>query len=243
MSLLSGLESNEVVSELKDSLGTSFLVNSGLQNMIIDMAYLDKSAGGALSLNLHFKNNSALIRQTLWVTSGDKKGNKSTYKDKSGKLQYLPGYNQAEAISLLTLGKKFSTLDHEDKVIKRWDVTLKKEIPQTTKVITELLNQPITVGFIKVVEDKTIKDNNGNYVASGETREVNEINKLFRAADGLTLSEVRSGVTTAEFKDKWADKWEGEVKNRAKGNNNNSGVVNGVPSANLSNNNNNNLFS
>lgn len=154
MSMLSGLKSSENIEDEKDSIGSSFLVESGLHNMIIDMAYLEKSSGGALAVNLHFKGENSFVRQVIYVTSGDAKGNKSTYQDKEGKVKYLPGYNQVNALTLLTLGKDISSLDHEEKIIKRWDQQLKKEVPQKTNVIIDLINSLLLLVLSKSLKIK-----------------------------------------------------------------------------------------
>lgn len=52
---------------------------------------------------------------------------------------------------------------------------------------------------------------------SGETRDINEINKFFRADDGLTVPEIEAQVTEAKFKNDWENKFAGKTINRAKG--------------------------
>lgn len=217
MSLLAGLQHDANNEEEKDTLGGTFLVDSGVHNMIVEMAYVDKSAGGAMSVNLHLKNptNNALVRGSIWITSGDAKGNKNTYQDKEGKTHNLPGYNLANSLTQVVLGQNLNQLTTEEKVIKRWDRDAKEELPQKTNVIMALVGQPVRAGIIRQIVDKNVKNGAGQYVPSGETREENEIDKFFRASDGLTQSEIKSGITTPEFLNQWSEKHTGNTRNKA----------------------------
>ena len=79
MSLKNLTTSSDIAPE-KDSIGSSRVKESGLYEVVISAAYLGKSEGGALSLNLVLKTeDDSEIKQTLWMTSGDKKGNKNYY--------------------------------------------------------------------------------------------------------------------------------------------------------------------
>ena len=74
----------------KDVLaGGGFTKPTGVYDMIVDTAYMGKSQKGAVSLNLILKSaqsgDNTTFRQTLWVASGDAKGNKNYYVDKNNK--------------------------------------------------------------------------------------------------------------------------------------------------------------
>ena len=214
---MDGLKKDDSIQGASDSLGGVYTVDSGVYLSTIDMAYLDKSKGGALGLYLHLKlNTGAIIKNTLWVTSGDAKGNKPYYVTKKGDKAYLPGFNQAHALAGLTVGKEFSDLEPETKQVLVYNYDAKKDIPTKVDALTELIGKQIKVGLIKQIVDKNIQNDSGVYVPSGETREENEIDKLFNAETDQTIIEMK-GDSAADLMPKWKDKWTGEVKNKAKG--------------------------
>lgn len=215
--MLDNLRTDSTVENEEDFLGGGIL-DSNLYDFVVNMAYFDVSKGGANSLNLELKTaKGQTMRTTLWITSGTAKGCKNYYEDKNGKRRYLPGFNQANAICMLGINKEISNVAPEKKVIKVYDFDAKKEVPQEKDVIMELIGAEITCGVIKQVVDKNVKNASGDYVASGETREENEIDKVFRTSDGFTVAELRAKETVAAFKDKWEAKHAGVTRNRAKG--------------------------
>lgn len=216
MSLLSGLTTDTSIADEKDSVGGGYApLDSGLYPATISLAYVSKSSGGAIGLNLVLTTEAGKdIRQTLWMTSGTAKGCKNYYEDKAGDKQYLPGFLHANALALLTVGKEIGQLDTEKKVINLYSAEAKAEVPTPVDMLTDLLGQEILVGLIKQVVDKNVKTDAG-YVPSGETREENEIDKFFRASDRKTTAEIRAQASEAVFVETWAKKWNGEVKNKA----------------------------
>lgn len=218
MSFLDNLKTDTAVEDSGDSLGGSKVLDSGLYESTIALAYYKESQGGALSLNVDLTgSNGESFRQTFWVTSGKAKGQKNYYEGKDGKKRYLPGFNAANHLCLLTVGKEISDLEPEAKVIKLYDPAQSKEVPTEVKVITDLIGTQIIAGVIKQIVDKNVKDSSGAYVASGETREENEVDKFFRASDRLTVSEIKAEQTEADFIYKWEEKNKGVVRNKAKG--------------------------
>jgi len=215
MSLLSALATDESIATEKDSVGGSRVRESGLYPMTVAMAYLGKSSGGALSLNLTLKDGNGEVKQTFWMTSGTAKGCKNYYEDKQGAKQYLPGFLHANALALLTVGKEISQLDTETKVVNVYSPEAKAEVPTKVEVIMDLLNQEVLVGLIKQTVDKNIKDGAGNYVPSGETREENEVDKIFRAKDRMTTAEIRAQAPEATFVNIWDQKWTGKTKDKS----------------------------
>jgi len=226
MSLLKALASNdETIKQETDSVGGGGVVDSGAYLSEITLAYMILSAGEATGLVLHAKTDTGRdLRQTLWVTSGKEKGKKTFYVDKNGEKHFLPGYNMANSICLLTVGKEIFELDTEDKVVNVYSSTAKAEVPTKVPMIMELLGKKIYLGMIKQVVDKTVKDGNGVYVPNGETREENELDKTFRAEDKLTTTEIRAAATEPAFYDTWTKKWVGQVKQKAKGASGTSGA-------------------
>lgn len=219
MSLLANLSSDSTIADEKDSIGGTGPLNSGLYGCTVAMAYITKSSGGAMGLVLNLKtSDNKDLRQTLWMTSGTAKGCKNYYEDKNGEKHYLPGFVHANALCLLTVGKEISQLDTETKVLNIYSPEAKAEVPTKVEVLMDLLNQEIIVGVIKQTVDKTKKnDATGQYEATGETREENEIDKFFRAKDRMTTAEIRAQAEEATFINSWDQKWTGKVKDRAKG--------------------------
>ena len=218
MSLLANLATNETINNERDSIGGSGPLDSGLYMLKIALAYINKAASGALGLVLQFKTeDNKDVRQTLWMSSGTAKGCKNYYEDKKGEKQYLPGFIHANAICLLTVGKEISAMETETKVINLYSAEAKAEVPTKVEMVMDLIGQEVLAGIIKQTVDKTVKNEAGVYVATGETRDENEIDKIFRAKDRMTTAEIRSQATEATFADSWEQKWTGKVKDRAKG--------------------------
>jgi len=219
MSIFSSLKPATDVKDDGDSLGMgSYILDSGLYQVTVDLVYASVSTGGALGMNCVFKTKDGReIRQTFWVQSGDAKGNKTYYADKDGVKHNLPDLNHANALSQLTLGVDAHVLKDEEKVINIWNRDAKAEVPTKVKVAIELLGKQITLGLIKQTVDKNVKDDNGKYVPSGETRDENEIDKFFHADSNLTVSEIKAGESTAKFIHAWKKKNDGQTRMKATG--------------------------
>lgn len=219
MSLLSALATDSSITAEKDSAGgNGGPLESGLYNCTVNMAYLNKSAGGALGLVVNLKTpDNREVRQTLWMTSGTAKGGTNYYTDKNGEKQFLPGFNHANGLCLLSVGKEISAMDTETKVVKIWSSEAKAEVPTKVEVLTDLLGQEILVGLLKQKVDKTVKSDSGTYVPTGEFREENEIDKLFRAKDRMTTAEIRAKAEEASFAFTWETKNAGKTKDKSKG--------------------------
>jgi hypothetical protein len=217
MSLLANLSTDDSVTEEKDSVGSSGPLDSGLYKSTVALAYVTKSAGGAMGLVLNLKTEAGReIRQTLWMTSGTAKGGKNYY-EKDGEKFYLPGFNHANSLALLTCGKEISQLDTETKVVNVYSAEAKSEVPTKVEMLMDLLGKEIIVGVLRQTVDKTKKNDAGVYEPTGETRDENEIDKLFRAKDRMTTAEIRAQAESATFIDTWDAKHSGTVKMKAKG--------------------------
>jgi hypothetical protein len=219
MSILASLSTDASIADEKDSVGSGGPLDSGLYNAKVALAYITKSAGGAIGLVINLKTDTNReIRQTLWMTSGTAKGGKNYYENKNGEKQYLPGFLHANSLSLLTVGKEICGLDTETKVVNVYSVEAKAEVPTKVEMLMDLIGQEVIVGLIKQTVDKTKKNElTGIYEPTGETRDENEIDKLFRAKDRMTTAEIRAQAEAASFIDTWNAKFTGTVKNKAKG--------------------------
>lgn len=214
MGILKQFQQANDVQEDKDVLGGGgFLVESGADTYNIDLAFVGKSADGASFMTLHLGKGKTNIRETIYFTT--RTG--LTYFEKDGNKQNLPNFSLINSLTNVTLGKQLHELDTEQKMVKLYNFEQKKEIPTVVEMVSELMGQSVTVGVLKSIVDKTAKDGNGKYVPTGETKEINEIDKFFRASDGLTSTEIKSGIKEAVFLPAWKEKNTGVTRNKAKG--------------------------
>lgn len=232
MSLLKALRSDDSIAAEKDSIGGNAALESGLYPLNVALAYLETATTGAMALVLSLKTQTgSTIRQKLWMVSGKDKGNKNYYEDKDGAKHYLPGFNLANSLALLTVGKELSELDTEEKVINVYSSAAKAEVPTKVAMVTALLGQDILAGVLKQTVDKTQKNDAGVYIPTGDTRDENEIDKFFRARDRMTTAEIRAEATEAAFADAWEGKNTGVTRNKAKGAGSGNAGTAGAPRA------------
>lgn len=234
--MLNTLTTDDNIAGERDVLGGSRLLDTDAYRLKVEYAYVSTSESGALGLFVAFKgNNGEQLRSTQWMTSGTAKGRKNTY-EKDGKSYYLPGFMMADTLAMLTTGKPINQLATEEKVIKLYNKDAKAEVPTKVQMVTEMLGQEVMVGVIKQTVDKTTKDvATGEYVATGETRDENEIDKLFCAKEthlNMTVTEIKAQATEAVFFNQWLEANKGKVKNKVKGANGTAGAPkSGAPAA------------
>lgn len=209
MNMLANLTYDENISHETDSTGGYFVFDSDLYAATVKCAYLQKAKSGALGLHLVFNINDNEYKETLYVSN---RNGENFYKDKQGNKHYLIGFNHADALAAFTCKKPLSALETENKVVKLYNYETKSEVPTEVPMITEMLGKPVKLGIIKKKEFKQAKDSDGNYVDTDETREINNIDKVFRDSDNKTTAELRAKVGEAEFYKNWLSKWQGVVK-------------------------------
>jgi hypothetical protein len=216
MSILAGLEVDKEIKDDGDSLGGQFgPVESGLYKLTINSAYITVTDKQSIGVVVECKTKDGVtVRETFWVQSGKEKGCKTYFVTKAGDKQNLPGFNQANALCLLTVGKELSKLETEEKIIDLYNYTAKAQVPTKVDMITDLVGKEVVAGIIKRTVNKRKQNAEGKYVSIKETRQENEFNKFFRAKDNLTVTEIKAGVTEAEFYKKWAAKWNGVTQDR-----------------------------
>jgi len=213
MTALSSLKTDASIADETDVLGGGGPLDSDAYRTKITMAYLSKSQGGALSLVLHLATETgSTIRQTLWMTSGDAKGNKNFYSTKTGEKKYLPGFNLANSLALLTVAKEISEIEPQQKVINVYNYDTKADIATEMPVLVDLIDQEIVAGTMRQVVDKQAKGDDGAYHPTGETREENEVVKFFRARDLMTVTEIRAQAEAPEFYNSWVAKYKGVTR-------------------------------
>lgn len=220
-----GLEQSE------DRVGGSFgTVETDYYGALIKNAYVTKSDSGAMAMNYEFLlDGNKVLRQQIYFTN--KKGENwfPNKEDKTKKVP-LPGFTTVDDICLCTVGKELYEIEPEDKMVNIYNHDLKKEVPTNVPVLVELLGQRVGLGVLKVLENKNAKDSAGNYVPTAETREINEIDKVFHEETGMTTVEARNGVETAAFKDGWIERNKGKLRDKRKVKDGQAGAT-GAPQA------------
>jgi hypothetical protein len=220
MSLLKNLKSDSSIAGEKDVLGGSGVFDSNYYNFTVTMAYLQESSGGALGLFLTLKDKASgkELRNTQYLTGGRDKGQKNYYEDKQGEKQYLPGFLIGNSLAMLTTGHEISDLNTEEKTISIYNFDAKAEVPTKVPVLMDLLGKDINAGILRVTEDKTKKGDDGVYRPTGETRDVNEIDKFFCAKEGkehYTTAELIAKAEAPEFYKAWTEKNAGKTRVKA----------------------------
>ena len=188
--------------------GSGFTVDTGLLPMIIDVAYMDKSASGAEAMKLHLAmadGSPQTIRSAFWVASGDAKGNQTFYTTKNGKTRDLPGFIQATQVAEIACGQPLHDLVEEEKVIKLWNGATGDEENTKIRSLRDLIGKPILVGVLKVRDNKVTKTNQG-YEKNSEERFFNEVDKVFYP-NGLSITEQNAGEVNPAFKTRWEERY------------------------------------
>lgn len=211
-----------------DNLGGSKFdaLDSGLYLLTVKLAYGSMSAGKARALNLLMETEDGKeLKAQLWLTSSEAKGGQNFYTaqdpktGKPGLKKYLPGFELANHLCLMTVNCEISQARVEKKVINLYDYSARQEVPTEVQMVTDLLGKKVYAGVIKELVNKRVKDpNTGEYVDSKETREQNDIDKFFHYPKGLTVTEAEAKLTEPAFKNRWVEKWTGQVKDRTSSN-------------------------
>lgn len=204
-----GLEQNQ------DRLGGSYILDTGAYDATVKVAYAIESANGAKGVSLIADINGREYRETVYVTNRQGENFFLNRDDKSKKVP-LPGFTTIEDICLCTTEKPLSEQMIEEKMVNVYDFDAKKEVPKSVPVLTDLIGQQVTLGIIRVLENKSAKDGNGNYQPIPETREVNNIDKVFHTPTKMTMVEATNGKTEGEFFPKWVERNEGNTQDKRK---------------------------
>lgn len=241
MNMLASLqiEDGVVVEAEQDRVGGSRTMDSDIYTFIIEVAFTDTSkvkntngveSGGARFVTLHLKDKKTgtSFKPTVYVTGGKDKGCKPYYTkkdDATGKeTNYpLPGFSVANGICELTTGVPLAAQELEEKVVKIYDFDAKTEKPTKVQALVGLSGKEVKLGVLRITEDKNKSDGNGGYAATGETRDINEIDKVFCARedyDNMTQTEIKDKKTDdtieAVFYKTWLEANQGKTRNKSK---------------------------
>lgn len=202
------------IEQAKDSLGESKFapLDSGVYETKIKLAYAGKSEGGASSVTFIFDLGTREYTETLYVTNR----NGVNYYEKDGKKFPLPGFTTVDDLCLVASGAPLAEQETEEKVIQSYDFEAKKDMPKRVPVLMALLNKPVTIAIKKTLVNKKTKDANGNYVDIADSREENNIAKVFHTETRLTVLETQNNATEAVFHDAWAEKNTGKTADKRK---------------------------
>lgn len=226
-------EKTQNVEAAKDSLGGGNFgaKESDIYTGKVKVAYVGKADSQADWMQIiveDLKNSDGLsageFRAQVYFTSGKDKGNKPTY-EKNGKEYFLPGYTVINDMMLMATGKELSASDFEEKIVKVYDFDQKAEVNKSVMVPVELIGQEIMFALEKIVEPKQSKGDDGKYHDNGETREVNEIQKLFHPELLVTVIEAQEAEKAekdltpelAVFHAAWLEKNKGKTRDKTKG--------------------------
>lgn len=210
---LFGKLSNEGLEESQDRLGGFSPYDSGIYTGKIKAFYAGASAQGAQFVAIIAELAGKEYRETFYVTN--KKGeNFFLNKDDKTKKVPLPGFTIVDDICLITTGKPLSEQETEDKMISLYNFDTKKEEPKSVPMLTEVIGKEISLGILKILENKSKDDGTGNYVTTADTREVNNVDKVFHPEMKLTVAEARNGAEEAKFWDAWDNKNKGQTRDK-----------------------------
>lgn len=210
--------------------GGGFTRETDIYPMTIAMAYAGKSDGGAQNVTFVFDDGKE-FRSTVYVTN---RNGQNFYHPKKGKTQdrdttkkqTLPGYELVNEICLIATDKPLNEQESEEKIVKIYDAKEGKELPKAVQVLTGLLGKQVSLAIYKQLENKT-ELQNGTYVDIADTRDTNNIEKVFHPEYKVTVKEaalaeaVKDGVMVdgkgnpvGGFYDKWLEAHKGKTKDK-----------------------------
>lgn len=216
MSNLFGDMSTEGFEEAEDRLGGFQLFETDAYDAVVKAFYAGKAdaPSKAQSITLIADIGGKEYRERFWITSKEGKNYFLNKNDQTKKVA-LPGYQTVDDICFATTGKGLNELSFEDKVINVYNAEQKKEVPTNVKMGMAVIGQPVTLGIQKVLVNKQVKDSNGVYQDTAESREENQLHKVFHTATKMTIVEAKAGKP-AEFYEAWVKKNKGQTNDRRK---------------------------
>ena len=233
MSNLFGNLKTDGLEAVTDRVGGDFSFDTDVYKAKVKVAYLGKSAKGANFLGLTFlMPDGREYNEDVYFTN--KEGDNFYVVKKDGKptdkKAPLPGFTLVNDLLLVTTGKQLSELtsdDVEERVIKLYDRTEKKEMPTKVNMVAILLNTEVGIAVQKSEETQMEKDSDGFYtIPTDKTRFTNNIEKMLVPDTLHTVTEATNG-NNAEWATKWVEKNKGLIRDKKyKGN---AAVKSGMP--------------
>ena len=212
MSLFQGL-SDDGLEQAQDRLGGFQPLNTNIYTTKIKAAYAGKAASGAMSVTIMADIDGKEYRETIYITN--KAGENFFYNKTDPKKKVpLPGFTTINDLCLIACDKPLSQMQTEEKIIKLYDPEAKQEVPKPVQMLVELLGKDVSLGIVRQIENKSVKDASGKYVATPETREVNTIEKVFHPELKLTIPEAQNGKSKGEFWDAWLERNKDQVRDK-----------------------------
>lgn len=213
MNALFGSLTTEGLEESSDRLGGFSPLSTAIYSGNIKLAYAGQSTGGARNVTLVIDCDGQEHRETIYITN--KKGeNFFLNKQDNSKKVPLPGFTTIDDLCLIVTGKPLAEQATEEKVVNVYDADAKREVPKSVPMLVDLLNQQASFAILKILENKSEKDSNGNYVATAETRDTNSIDKVFHTATMMTVVEARQGADEPKFYQSWDERNTGKVRDK-----------------------------
>lgn len=211
MNMLAGASATGLA-EQEDRLGGgSWVIDTDVYEGTIKMAYLTKSAGGAIGVQLEVDVNGKDYKELTWISN---KAGEFYFTNQKEEKQGLPGFITINDLCLFCTEKELKDQTQEEKVVKVWDSELRAEAPKNVIVLTELLGKKVLFAVNKNLENKTEKQPDGSYAAITDTRDTNSIEKFFHPEKKVTISEAKRGLAEGEFIYAWLEKNKGNVRDK-----------------------------
>lgn len=190
--------------ESQDRIGGGFVLSTDIYSGKIKMMYHGAAKSGAQFIQLIAEFAGKEYRETVYITNKEGKNYFLNKDDKTKKVP-LPGFTVINDICLITTGKPLAEQEAEEKVVNVYDFDQKKEVPKNVPVLLETIGQEISLGIVKTLENKSVKNDAGEYEATADERESNSIEKVFHTETKMTVLEATNGQTAGEFWEKWVN--------------------------------------
>lgn len=191
-------------------------VQTGLYRLHIKTAFGDQSASGARFVRLEgdlipegHDGKGGTIRQDVYFMG---KNGKLTY-ERNGKQMKIPGLDLMDAMCEFINGKGLSRQAHEEKLV---DVFIDGEKQQAKRdVLVDIVGSEVLVAVERVIDNKSKQNSNtGEWEPTAETRQFNEIVKVF-SDKGFTYAETLAAATETKWKTNF-EKSTGKDRDRTK---------------------------
>lgn len=216
---LFGLEKVTDVQADKDTLGGFQAKPSGVYPCTIDHLFVKQAGSGAKALSLIGTVDGAPYSEDFYFTSGTAKGGKH-YTENNGVKRYLPGFNMADAMLNMLIGKGLFDMTEDDietAVVKQRGKDGKDE-PTEVPAVAGVKGKVIQLGIQRVIQNgrKNVgTQDKAKWVTTNDKRTQNQTDRIFNE-DGFTINELRAEAEAPAFIEEWKEKWEGNDNDRFK---------------------------